>query len=256
MSIVGTLIPWIEQRFCVDTGLPNAGGFVYTFETDGSTPKPTYTDVEAHVAHANPIHLDANGRPPSDIFLGDGGYTFQIQDVDHVPLYSVEDIGGGASAGAGLVATQTRETQQTQIGTVGGGEDTLGTVLLPANQLRADGDAIHLDACGQFANNANNKRLRCRFGSTTVFDTGGSFAPGAAGRGWHLRVTVVRRSSASQVSCAVADMKKGADDSWTTIATPSETMATTITLALTGEGTATNDLQLDWFRVTYEPAAV
>jgi hypothetical protein len=259
MSIVATLIPWIEQRFFLDSNtgtIPNSFGLVSTYETDGSTPKPTYSDVNGVTAHTNPILLTSSGRPPSTIYLGNGGYTFIVRDTLNVPLYTVQNVGGGASAGPGLVATQTLENQEATIGNVAGGEDTLATYTIPANQLVTDGDAIHVQAFGTFENNVNLKRLRMRFGSTTIFDTGGVYAPGGTGIGWQLRGTIVRRSGAIQTSCVEAAMALGTAGTWTTIAPPAETMANAIILVLTGEGIASNDIVMNAFRVTYEPAAV
>jgi hypothetical protein len=96
MSLPGALIPWIEMRFLLPDGSPNAGGKIATYTAGTSTPKSVYTtsDVStvAAVAHANPVVLDAYGRPPSPIFLAAGGTKFLVYDADDVLQYTVDNV--------------------------------------------------------------------------------------------------------------------------------------------------------------------
>jgi hypothetical protein len=59
------------QRFLNgSTGIvPNAGGFVYTYQAGTSTPVATYTDYTGGTANPNPIVLDANGRVPNEVWI-------------------------------------------------------------------------------------------------------------------------------------------------------------------------------------------
>lgn len=57
------------EQFFDNSGDPVASGFVYTYEPGTTTAKTAYTDQALTIAHANPIALDANGRPPSPIWL-------------------------------------------------------------------------------------------------------------------------------------------------------------------------------------------
>lgn len=64
-------------QFLDNSGNPLAGGLLFMYETDGSTPKTTWHDQGQAVAHAHPIVLDANGRPPEEIWLT-GTYTASL----------------------------------------------------------------------------------------------------------------------------------------------------------------------------------
>lgn len=102
------LIPWIEQRFLTSTGAPLASGKVYTYAAGTSTPQATHTNANGTADHANPIILDAGGRPPSGIFLKPTGYKFVVKnsaDVEQYTLDLVENIGQVFSQNFGLFAT-------------------------------------------------------------------------------------------------------------------------------------------------------
>lgn len=82
------------------TGLPNNGGFIYTYAAGTSTPTPTYTTSAGNVANANPIPLSADGRPPNEIWLTDGvAYKLVITDANNVliPSASFDNISGISS---------------------------------------------------------------------------------------------------------------------------------------------------------------
>jgi hypothetical protein len=92
MTIPGALIPWIEQRFLDANGDPLASGQVASYIVGTDTPKALYTDSDLTVPHANPVILDAEGRPPAPIFVSPGGYKFVVSDADDVVLYTVDDV--------------------------------------------------------------------------------------------------------------------------------------------------------------------
>ena len=61
-------------QFFDDNGNPLAGGKVYTYEANTSTPKATYTTSEGTTENSNPVVLDVRGE--SSIFLS-GRYSTQ-----------------------------------------------------------------------------------------------------------------------------------------------------------------------------------
>lgn len=97
--IPGGLIPFVEQRFLKVTAdglVPNALGTLTFRETDLTTPKDTYTTQALSVANTNPITLDADGRPPHNIYLAPGGYSVFAKDSDGADLWDipyVSDVG-------------------------------------------------------------------------------------------------------------------------------------------------------------------
>jgi hypothetical protein len=78
-------------QYFLDSGQLNAGGFVYTYENDLTTPKLTYSDEGLTVPNSNPILLDAAGRPASDVW-GDGIFGMEIADADDVVYLTANDI--------------------------------------------------------------------------------------------------------------------------------------------------------------------
>lgn len=65
-----------------DSGVPLAGGKIFTYLAGTTTNSTTYTTVSGLIAHANPIILDAAGRVPTgEIWLTDGiTYKFVLKD--------------------------------------------------------------------------------------------------------------------------------------------------------------------------------
>lgn len=117
MTLPGALLPWVEWRFLkLDASgalVPNSGGFVEFRETDLTTLQDTYTtsdvDPATGVPNTNPIVLDADGRPPSGIYLLPTGYSVYVSDSDGTPLYDlpfVEDVGSAFLATQANVQTQ------------------------------------------------------------------------------------------------------------------------------------------------------
>jgi len=95
MALYAAVIaPWVEQRFLLADGTPNAGGFVYTYVAGTTTPISVWTtsDGDTGAAHTQPIELDSDGRPPSPIFVLGTGYKFVVQDSGAAVLYTVDNV--------------------------------------------------------------------------------------------------------------------------------------------------------------------
>ena len=143
-----------------------------------------------------------------------------------------------AAGGGGVAGTLNVNT--TAVGNVGLGEDDLTTYSVGANTLSTNGDYLSFEASGNFAATINNKRVRVKFGATTLFDTGARAITTA--NDWRLHGTIVRTgasafraavefSSSSSVLSSSADYTTGTDD-----------LTTSLTLKLTGEATANDDV--------------
>lgn len=97
-----------------DTGVPLAGGLLYTYSAGTTTPLATYSDVGLTVANANPIVLDAAGR--ATIFLLSSSYKWILKTSAGVTVWTRDNIGAvptnnidtdvAGTAGAALTATQ------------------------------------------------------------------------------------------------------------------------------------------------------
>jgi hypothetical protein len=100
-------------QFFTTTGLPLAGGKIYTYQAGSSTPLATYTDNTATVANANPIILGSDGRPANEIWLTYGyNYKFILKTADDSTIQTYDNLYGiigvqpttGATIPAGLIS--------------------------------------------------------------------------------------------------------------------------------------------------------
>jgi hypothetical protein len=81
------LSPIINTQIFTDIGVPNTGGFIYTYVAGTTTPQATWTTSLQTVPNANPIVLNAYGRPSQEIWLQGGIlYKFVMTDQYGNPL--------------------------------------------------------------------------------------------------------------------------------------------------------------------------
>lgn len=101
------------QQFFDNTGLPLAGGLLYTYQAGSSTPFNTYTTISGNVLNSNPIVLGTDGRPPNEIWLTYGYfYKFVLTDSTGTVIGTWDNIYGfigtasatGATIPAGLIS--------------------------------------------------------------------------------------------------------------------------------------------------------
>ena len=77
-AFAATLLPNGKQTFVNANGVPLAGGFVYFYIPNTSTPKNTYQDPLGATLNTNPITLDASG---SAVIYGSGSYREVVTDA-------------------------------------------------------------------------------------------------------------------------------------------------------------------------------
>lgn len=88
-------------QFFTTTGIPLAGGKIYTYQAGSSTPLATYTDNGGVYANTNPIVLGSDGRPANEIWLTNGfNYKFVLKDADDVTIQTYDNL-------YGIIGTQT-----------------------------------------------------------------------------------------------------------------------------------------------------
>ena len=95
-------------QFFDNSGVPLAGGLLYSYEAGTTTPAATYTTSAGTIAHTNPIVLDAAGRPPQEIWLsGSYQYKLVLKTSAGVLLWTMDNLTGLPAAGSqnDLVAT-------------------------------------------------------------------------------------------------------------------------------------------------------
>jgi len=88
-------------QFFNNSGVPLAGGLLYTYAAGTTTPAATYTTSVGNVANTNPIVLDSAGRTPAQIWLDSAAsYKFILQTSTGVQIWSNDNISGGLPASA------------------------------------------------------------------------------------------------------------------------------------------------------------
>ncbi len=132
-ALNGILLPWVESRFFLADGTPNAGGSVQFLAAGTDSAKATYAEasLDPSTENDNPLRLDAEGRPESGgCFLTTGAYDVLVFDADDTQLYSYQGVEAVA------------ETAVSQLGIIlatGASEVSSGyTVLASDNLLTVD----------------------------------------------------------------------------------------------------------------------
>lgn len=96
----GTLSPAPWFTGLSDTGVPLAGGLLYTYAAGTSTPATTYSDSALTVAHPNPIVLDSAGR--ATIYLAATSYKFTLKTAAGVTVRTQDNIAAVNAGSTGL----------------------------------------------------------------------------------------------------------------------------------------------------------
>lgn len=88
-------------QFFDDNGIPLANGRLYTYLAGTNTLAATYTTSSGSIANANPVSLNASGRPVSaggslvEIWLTEGtAYKFILKDLSGAQIWSYDNLEG------------------------------------------------------------------------------------------------------------------------------------------------------------------
>jgi len=82
-------------NFLGTTGLPLAGGQLYTYQAGSSTALTTYQDYSGLVPNTNPIVLGTDGRLPAELWLSAGfNYKFVLRDANNYLIATYDNIYG------------------------------------------------------------------------------------------------------------------------------------------------------------------
>lgn len=100
MALNLSLLGGAGWQFLNDSGVPLANGKLNTYLAGTTTPAVTYADNTGVTQNANPIVLDAAGRPSSQIWLTGGiTYKFVVSTSASVVIRTYDNIYG---AGVGV----------------------------------------------------------------------------------------------------------------------------------------------------------
>jgi len=84
------LSPVARQQFFNASGVPLAGGFIYTYLGGTSTPAATYTDSSGTIQNTNPIVLDSGGF--ATIWLANQKYKMVAFDANSTQQWTVDNV--------------------------------------------------------------------------------------------------------------------------------------------------------------------
>lgn len=97
------IAPDFEQQFCDSSGVPFAGGQIFTYAAGTTTPLATYTDETGNTPNTNPIILDSAGR--ANIWIGNSSYKFVLEDSLGNIIKTVDNIQSIAAQIAAISTT-------------------------------------------------------------------------------------------------------------------------------------------------------
>lgn len=131
-------------------------------------------------------------------------------------------------------------------------ETDLYSYSVPSNTLRKDGESIEFWYAGTLVAHATNTRqIRVKFGASTIFDSTAKATTTAYD--FSIRGLIMRVSATSQKCITVMDTTQELFVI-TDYATTAETLSSAVTLKLTGQGVATNDINFELGRVMWRPS--
>ena len=170
-------------QFFTTTGIPLAGGKIYTYQAGSSTPLATYTDNTGSVANANPIVLGTDGRPATEIWLTYGyNYKFVLKDANDTTIQTYDNLYGiigtqlatGATIPAGLISMWSGS-----IGSIPSGwylcDGSNGTPNLTDRFIIGAGSTYAVNGTGGTSSvtlTTNNLPAHTHTATSTVSDTG------------------------------------------------------------------------------------
>jgi hypothetical protein len=95
MSVNLSLLAGAGAQFFTNSGVPLAGGLLYTYAAGTTTPTVTYTSNTGATPNSNPIVLDSAGRVIEEIWLTTGStYKFILESSTFVQIWSKDNIPG------------------------------------------------------------------------------------------------------------------------------------------------------------------
>jgi hypothetical protein len=92
---------YFDLQFFANDGSIAASHVVHTYADGTTTPKATYTDATGATPNANPITLNSAGR--ASIWLGDGGYSFELRTSDGTLVKRFDGINSAGAVGSSVL---------------------------------------------------------------------------------------------------------------------------------------------------------
>ena len=99
MAVFLSPVGGAAAQFFTNSGVPLAGGKLYTYAAGTTTPAVTYTSSSGATAHTNPIILNSAGRVATgEVWLNASPYKFLLKDSTDVLIATYDNISGIGAA--------------------------------------------------------------------------------------------------------------------------------------------------------------
>lgn len=196
-----------------------------------------------------------SGAGPSYFWVGMGDAAGNVANV--VLRAANAEAGGTQVVAGGALSTLASvggvlNTGTTQVGNTAGTETDLYSFSVPASTLLTNGNALHLDCGGTFAGTANvDKRIRVKFGATTLYDSGTLAITSASA--WKIQADVLRTGAATQKGSVGFQSSSSVLAASAGYATAAETLSGAVTIKVTGQGTGASDVVGEWCKLSWMP---
>jgi hypothetical protein len=92
-------------QYLLANGRVNAGGKLFFYETDLTTPKDTWAEQALSTLNANPVTMDAAGRTLTDVW-GEGEYGVVMADADDVVIWTRNNVQASGDVGTEIPALE------------------------------------------------------------------------------------------------------------------------------------------------------
>jgi hypothetical protein len=152
--------------------------------------------------------------------------------------------GGVATNGVSVVYKSMTTT-----GASGSSETTLFSYTLPAGTLGTNGESILIQSAGSYATSVNSKTIKFKFGGTTV-STGALAITTTAP--WWLEASIIRVDATNQKIIVALITGSSTQLAEAVYSTATETLSGTVTISITGQGGATNDVVGEFVKMKKE----
>lgn len=217
----------------VSNGSTGAGQFVVGSST-ASTSYQFLSDSQSTTRTAGAFTMPNGSSVPTI-----QGITNSIQSFAFNPSGKIQGGMNIPTTNQQTAMIGNAKSDVSTIGNVGVGEDNLLSFVIQANVLANNGDYFECDAFGEFAANANNKTLKCKFGTATIFNTG---AVAFNTANWRLNVKILRTGASAQKCIATFWSNDATTPFLQEINTTAISLASNQTVQFTGEATANDDI--------------
>ena len=248
-----------DRMYLKETGTLRIGATSGSYDTTNLLQVGNYGSFATGVVAS--IYTGANGTKGLQV-IGTNSATANLIEVFRDSLTpnlltlaasGVLSLRAGLNTGTTVARVGgTIHQDTTSVANSGTGETDLQTYSLPANTLGTDEDYLLLDFSGEFVSPSVTARVRVYFGATVIFDTTAlAFTTGT----WRFQAKVTRTSSTDQVAVTTFSGNTTLVPVTAITAGPAETMSGAITIKVTGQAAASDEIFQTDSKIQWWPAA-